>query len=134
MRFFFDHCISPKLARALHALIEPEHEVVHLRDRWTVADHTTVEDTDWIRQLANEGDWIIVSGDLRIRTRPLEREVWQRAGLTTFFLADGFPKVDAWEQVRWMIDKWPQIVDASKRFTKGSAFRVPKRGSKLETF
>ena len=32
MRFFFDANLSIKLAKSLHVLVEPKHEVVHLRD------------------------------------------------------------------------------------------------------
>ena len=129
MKFFFDNCISPKLARAIHELAQPEHEVVALRDKFS----EDVIDAVWIPALAQEGDWVIVSGDLRIRTRPRERELWKAAKLTTFFMAKNFVRLDGWEQVRWMIDKWPQIVDSAQRFTAGSAFEVPQRGSKLGT-
>lgn len=129
MKFFFDNCISPKLARAIHELAKPEHEVVALRDKFS-AD---VTDTVWIPELAGEGDWVIVSGDLRIRTRPQERELWKAARLSTFFMAKNYVRLDAWEQVRWMVDKWPLIVDSAQRFAAGSAFEVPQRGAKLAT-
>ncbi|CAG0993140.1 hypothetical protein PHYC_02409 [Phycisphaerales bacterium] len=129
MKIFFDNCISAKLARAIHELIRPEHEAVALRDRFPEA----IADTDWIPQLAREPGWIIISGDQRIRKRPQEREIWRAAKLTTFFMADGFTNVDGWEQVRWLIEKWPLIMDQARRVTAGSAFEVPRRGSKLST-
>ena len=129
MRFFFDNCLSPKLARAIHALVEPDHEVVPLRDIFP----PSTPDTDWIGTLASEGDWIIVTSDHRIRSRPLERQVWRTAKLTTFFMAEAFEQIPAWEQVRWMVDKWPLIVEQAERVTGGAAFRVPKRGKKLES-
>jgi len=99
MKFFFDNCISPKLARAIHALIEPDHKVEHLRDRFV----PSTKDTEWIQQLADEGNWVIVTADHRIRTRPQERQVWKAAKLTTFFMADAFEQLPAWEQVKWMV-------------------------------
>ncbi len=57
--------------------------------------------------------------------------MWKRAKLTTFFMADGFPSQPAWEQVRWLIDKWPLILDQAKLVIAGSAFLVPKRGKGL---
>lgn len=129
MNFFFDNCINPKLARALHALVEPEHQVTALRDRFDAS----VSDTEWISTLSSEGGWIIISGDQRIRRRPQERDIWRAAKLTTFFMADGYTKLERWEQIRWMIDKWPTIMDQAGRVTPGSAFEVPKRGSKLAT-
>ncbi|HBS29582.1 MAG TPA: hypothetical protein DEB06_09080 [Phycisphaerales bacterium] len=129
MKFFFDNCLSPRLATALNALVEPEHSVVHLRDKFA----TPTPDTDWIVRLSEEGGWIIVSGDLRISKRPTEREVWRAAKLTTFFMADGYQNLDEWQQVRVMIEKWPQIMDLAERTGRGSAFRVPIRSRKIET-
>jgi alpha-ketoglutarate-dependent taurine dioxygenase len=132
MKFFFDNCISHKLAKAIHALVEPEHTVSHLRDHWHQADRQSVSDKEWITNLGREGGWVVVSGDIRIRSRPAERDALRAARLTTFFLADGFATMDKWEQVRWEIDKWPEIVDLAARVATGSTFRVPKRG-KIET-
>ena len=129
MRFFFDNCISPKLARAMHELSQPEHEAVALRGKFPEG----ALDMDWIPRLGQEGRWIIVSGDLRIKTRPIERELWRAAKLTTFFMAKNFPRLEAWEQVRWMVDKWPLIVEFAQKSTPGSAFIVPHRGSQLST-
>lgn len=133
MKFFFDNCVSHRLATAIDALVEPDHRVIHLRTKWPVADHTTVPDTEWIATLAREADWVIVSGDIRMRTRPAERDALRRARLSTFFLADGYTRLPDWEQVRWLVDKWPEIADLASRTAQGSMFRVPKRG-KIETF
>ncbi|MGD9689805.1 MAG: hypothetical protein AB7K52_09150 [Phycisphaerales bacterium] len=132
MKFFFDNCVSRRLATAMNALVEPEHSVVHLCDRWPRADRETIADTEWIRSLGTEAGWIVISGDIRIRSRPAERDALRAARLTTFFLADGYPKLEKWEQVRWLIDKWPEIVDLAERVAPGSTFRVPKRG-RIET-
>lgn len=133
MKFFFDNCISPRLARAMHALIEPQHEVRHLRDRYPGADSSSIEDTTWITDLGKERGWIIVSGDIAIRSRPAERAALQAARLTAFFLAKGFTQLDGWEQVHWLIDQWPRIVELADKTEAGSAFLVPKRG-KISTF
>lgn len=128
MRFFFDNCISSKLARAIHSLIEPDDAVVHLRDRWPAADTHSVTDVEWISALGKEGGWIVVSGDLRIRTRPGEREAFRAAKLTAFFMAKSFPILPAWEQARWLVDKWPDITKFAADSGAGSTFEVPKNG------
>ena len=63
MRFFFDNNLPPKLAKSLHLLVEPHHQVVHLKAKFA-AD---AKDETWMLELAKEEDWVIVSGDLRIR-------------------------------------------------------------------
>lgn len=128
MKFFFDHCISSRLAKAVHELVVPDHEVVSLRSKFARDD---IKDIDWLNILAREGGWTVISGDMAIRTRPRERDVWKAAKLTTFFMARGFTQQPEWEQVRWLIDKWPLIVDMAGRVNPGAAYEVPKRGSKL---
>ena len=66
MRFFFDNNLPPKLAKSLHVLVEPHHQVVHLKAKFA-AD---AKDETWMLELAKEEDWVIVSGDLRIRKKP----------------------------------------------------------------
>jgi PIN like domain len=132
MRFFFDNCVSPKLARAMHALAQPEHEVQALRERYANADVRSIEDTRWLSDLGVERDWIVVSGDISIRRRPGESAQLKASKLTTFFMAEGYTKTDKWEQVRWMIEKWPEIVRLAGQVAAGGLFRVPRRG-KIET-
>lgn len=72
MRFFFDNNIS----HALNCLVQPQHEVVHLRDRFAPA----TSDADWMTKLANEMDWVIISADTAISRNPHEVEAWKQAG------------------------------------------------------
>jgi predicted nuclease of predicted toxin-antitoxin system len=81
VRFFFDNNLPPKLAKSLHVLVEPDHQVIHLKDRF--AANTT--DETWMAGLAKEQDWIIVSGDLQIRKNPHEVRAWRAADTRHFF-------------------------------------------------
>jgi ribonuclease BN (tRNA processing enzyme) len=73
VRFFFDHNIAPKIARAVRELASAQGiEVVHLTDKF---DPST-PDVEWISSLRREGDWIIVSGDIRISKSRAERAAW----------------------------------------------------------
>lgn len=128
MKFFFDNCISIKLARAINALVEPDDSVEHLQKRF----NEDTADTTWIEALGRERHWVVVSGDLKIRQRPQEQRVLKAAGLTVFFMAKGFTKLPEWEQVRWLIDKWPLIRQQAELAAVGSAYIVPKVGRKLE--
>jgi PIN domain-containing protein len=81
VRFFFDNNISPKIAHALNCLVQPPHEVVHLRDRFDPA----TPDWLWIMKLANELDWVIISADTAISRNPHEVEAWKQTGHPIFF-------------------------------------------------
>jgi hypothetical protein len=124
VRFFFDNNISTKLAKSVHVLIEPEHQVVHLKDRF--AANTT--DEAWMTALAGEPDWIIVSADLRIRKNPLEVEAWKAAGHTVFFLKDRWIELDFWTQAWKLVKAFPEIVEQAQRAKPGEAFVVSVNG------
>jgi hypothetical protein len=57
LRFFLDNNLAPKLARGFHQFVLGEHEVVHLRDRFS----QETPDVEWMHQLADESGWVIIS-------------------------------------------------------------------------
>lgn len=126
MKFFFDNTMPPRLVEALKKL-DSDHELVHLRERFS-ADTL---DAVWISTLADEGDWIIVSGDVRITRNPGERQAWNESKLLAFFLARGWTSQALWDQAWRFIKWWPDIVDQSKRIRPPAGFIVPLKGSKL---
>lgn len=124
MRFFFDNNLPPKLAKSLHVLVEPDHQVVHLKDRF--AANTT--DETWMAALAKEQDWIIISGDLQIKKNPHEVQAWRAAGHTIFFLKAGWINLPFWMQAWKFVKCFPEIVLAADRAKKGLFFSVSTQG------
>jgi len=120
VNFFFDNTLAPRLARALDELVGPESRVVHLTEDFS-AD---TPDIAWIEKLAANGNWTIISGDLRISRNPHERRAWQSAGLTTFFLK-GWPQKSFWIQASRLVQWWPDIEQQARRVKAGAAFIVP---------
>ena len=47
MKFFFDHNMSPAVARALRELFKKEHEIAYLAERFP----RDIGDVDWIAEL-----------------------------------------------------------------------------------
>ena len=83
MKFLLDNNISPFLARALHELAtQHDYCVVALRDKFPA----NTPDIDWIRALAKEGDWTVISADHFTKKGGLEREAIRQAGLKVFVL------------------------------------------------
>ncbi|HVU08135.1 MAG TPA: DUF5615 family PIN-like protein [Verrucomicrobiae bacterium] len=62
MKFFFDNNLAAKIAKGLNGFVSPDHQVVHLKEQFAA----NTEDTVWMRQLAQQEDWIIVTADVRI--------------------------------------------------------------------
>jgi PIN like domain len=128
LKFFFDNTMPLRVARATQALVEPEHEISHLRDRF---DPKT-PDPVWISELAEEGDWVVISGDVRITRNPDERKAWSEAGLVGFFLAKGWTALPLWEQAWRFFKSWPQIAKIAPSMRPPAGFIVHVHSLKFE--
>ena len=124
MRFFLDNCLSHRYARSLHALSEKNgHSVTHLQERFGAS----TQDQDWLAELGQERDWVIVSGDSRIARNTVLQRTWKRTGLTAFFLAPGWLKLRYWDQAALLVSWWPRIIEQAAQVSPGSGFEVPAR-------
>jgi len=131
VRFFFDNCLSPYLAEAIAALEKAEDkpaEVVHLQAKF----EADTDDVDWLPVLAAEKNWIVVTGDLDIRRRVHERQVWRDSNLVTFFMAAGWTDMKKWDQAWKFMKRWPGIREQALRARPGQAWRVPVGTGRLE--
>ena len=71
-----------------------------MRDRF---DPST-PDHEWLRDLSQEREWVVISGDVRIYKTPQLQKVWRSAQLTTFFLQPAWERQKFWEQA-WKLDR-----------------------------
>jgi predicted nuclease of predicted toxin-antitoxin system len=124
LRFFVDNNLSPKIARALNCLIEPDHEVIHLRDKYK----PNIPDPEWMAALATEHQWMIISGDIRIRQNKAELAAWQEAGHTIFFLRSGWTNISPFEQASKIFHVFPDVIELAKRAAEGTGFEITVRG------
>lgn len=129
MRFFLDNCISIRYARALRELAEVQnYDIQHLREKF---DAENTKDPEWIGVLAEEGDWVIVSGDPRITKGRVERAAWHESGLTAFFFSDGWASRSFWHQAEDIVRWWPQIVLEARRARPGTGHLLPVKGKEM---
>ena len=124
MNFFFDNNLAPKLAHGLSRMIEPEHRVVHLKDRF----RADVEDVVWMRALATETDLVIVTADIRICRNPHEIEAWRQASHTVFFLKPGWTNLSFWDQANKFTKCFPDIIEKAECSERGSMFLITVNG------
>ena len=124
MKFFFDNNLAPKIAKGLNGFVSPDHRVIHLKERFP-AD---TNDIDWMRQLAQEEDLIIVTADVRIGKNPQEIEAWKQAGHTIFFLKPGWTHMKFWDQAQKFIKCFPSIIEKAQIAERGSSFIVSVNG------
>jgi hypothetical protein len=124
MRFFVDNNIARKLAHGFNQFVLGEHEVIHLRDRFAA----NTPDVEWMRALAGESGWVILSGDVAIGRNPHEIEAWKTAGHTIFFLKAGWTNIEFWQQVQKLAKCFSEIIDRAQRARPGDSFRVNVNG------
>ena len=111
MKFFLDNCVSRKCETILNILSEDQdYQVVHLRSRFPA----NTPDPVWIKALGDEGDWIIVSGDMKISRSKAEQKAWHESGLTAFFFGQNWANQNIWKQMENLMGWWPMIVREKK--------------------
>lgn len=111
-------------------MVEPEHRVFHLRDKF---EQPNTEDAKWMKELAVEADWIIITADVRISRNPHEVKAWKEAGHTIFFLKPGWTDLTFWDQANKFTKCFPDLIKIAERAPRGSAFFVTVNG-KIEPF
>jgi len=124
LRFFLDNCLSPRYAEALNILSPPDCPVRHLSDIFT---RRNIPDDEWLPELSKQGDWVVVSGDMRIFKSPHLKQVWIQSKLTAFFLAKGWMHQQFWDQAWWLVRWWPQVIKQAQLMESGTGFEIPAK-------
>jgi hypothetical protein len=124
VKFFFDNNLAPKIAKGLNGFASPDHQVIHLKDKFSA----NTDDVDWMNQLAEEEDLIIVTADVRIGKNPQEIEAWKQAGHTIFFLKPGWTDMKFWDQAQKFTKCFPSIIERAQFAKRGSSFIVSVSG------
>lgn len=82
-------------------------------------------DIDWITGLAaDSADWIVVTGDQRIRKNIAERAAWIRAGLKAFVLAPAYQKTPVNQCASVLLWRWPEMERFIALAAAGSMFEL----------
>jgi len=105
--------------------MEIEDEIFTLREKFK----PDTPDITWLDQLGKEGNWIIVSGDLRISKRPQERDVWKASRLPTIFMTDQWSMAQKWEQASLLFRWWPDLKKTAKHLKPGEAIQILFQGN-----
>ena len=126
MRFFFDNCISYRIADALAALEDRDgHTIISLRQKFP----EDCPDETWLPQLGREGGWVVISGDRRIYTNPQRRLVWASARITTFFQEAAWQSRSFTERQKAakLLGAWGKIVQAAEESPPGTLLACPSK-------
>lgn len=119
-----------KLAEGLNLLQQPlngrddvEIQILSIKDEFGKG----AKDEEWIPMIgANSG--IVITQDFRIQTLKHQRELYQRHGVSIFFVSppskSGFTY---WEMVKLIIDRWDEIRKILRKNKPPFAFRCTSR-------
>lgn len=128
MKVLLDHNLAPEIARALSQLFHPVHQVVSLREKFDPA----TPDTEWIRKLSEEGQWIILSGDRRITRNKAEYEAFRISRLVGFFLSKGLQKSKVTKQMERILALWDEIEKIATSAQGGAIFELPMKSTVIK--
>jgi PIN like domain len=127
VKFFFDHNMSPAMARALRELVRGEHEITFLAEKFP----RDVSDIDWITGLSNDGQWIVISGDRRITRNHAEYHAFRNSNLIGLFLSQGLNKAPVVKQLERILALWSTILTISATVQGGAMYELPVKSTKL---
>ena len=127
MNILFDHNLSPRLARALHALLSDSHTITALRDKFP----SDISDIDFIQALSREGHWIVISGDYRITRNKAERQAVQQSRLTGFFRAPALKKAPVLKQLERLCVLWENMISVAEATEPGALFELPVKSARV---
>jgi len=113
LKVYFDNCTSPIMARTLAGFLEDTpHEVFHARDLGLA----NKPDIQWIEHLSSTGDdWIVFTGDGRIRKNPAEREAYRRARMKGVVLAPAYQKTRMCRCSGIIVAKWEDVLETTSK-------------------
>jgi hypothetical protein len=117
LKLLIDHNLSPALAQSLQPLF-PEHRISSLRDKFDVE----ATDLEWIKALDREGGWAALTKDLRIRTRPHERQALDSSKIVFFFLSGSWKNFTVAETAARLIRLVPLMSQQTELAERGRLF------------
>lgn len=102
------------MAATLNGFIESQgHSAIHLRD--LSLDCAT--DVEWITYLhESREEWIIVTGDQRIRKNKAEAQAFRNAKLRGIVLDRAYQKTAMNRCCAVIVHQWPNLYDTIQRF------------------
>jgi hypothetical protein len=138
VKIFVDNTISTRIARALRELLSERDEVLghqacqitHLQEK-CLPDTT---DPDWLRELAREGGWVILTGDVRIVRREANLRAWLESGLPVFFLTEEWENLHRLDQAAALLRCWRDFEREARSAAPGTAHLIHPRGGRIELF
>tara|TARA_R110000850_G_scaffold37456_1_gene98728 strand:- start:200 stop:595 length:396 start_codon:yes stop_codon:yes gene_type:complete len=127
LKLLIDNNLPPSMGRGLGELFRKQHEIIHIKDKFGTG---SLPDEQWIKELGKEGNWSVLSGDMRIAKKKPSRQVFLNNNLVGFFPAPSIMKLEFTKKVARVLYLWEVIEQQSKLVDRG-CFELPMRSTTL---
>ena len=133
MVFFFDACLSPRIARMI-AAFDTAHRIRHIYDE--DAFNRDDPDTTIIGRLSQENPRpCLVTSDIGIMRRGgQERTLLKDSGLACIFFKKGFSELKLEEQAWKTVRIWPKLAMVVASCRQPTAFEIGPNARKVELY
>jgi hypothetical protein len=122
VKLIFDENLPRAFALALSVLDRtPMYSIGHMAEIYGAG----TKDPVWLSSNEEKEQIVVITRDIRIRRRAIERSAWTKGGKIVFFLSSGWSRHKFWDQAWLLIRWWPSIVEAAKAANPGDGFTVP---------
>jgi PIN like domain len=129
LKLLVDENLPPVIARSLQALFLGMHEIIALRDKFNAPN---VTDLEWIKALGSEGNWAVLTADVRIAKNKVERDAFLSNSIVGFVMAPAVRKRPLTQQMARILTIWPDIEKQSQMVSNG-LFQFGIKGSKFNS-
>ncbi|MDN2584103.1 hypothetical protein [Aquibium sp. ELW1220] len=122
MKVLFDNCTSPVMASTLDGFIRSSgHCAIHVR-QLPLSDP---KDIEWIEHISATGEeWLVFTGDQKIRKNRAEAEAFRQARLRGVVLAPAYQKTPMNRCCAVIVDQWPRLLETIERFDPPFMFEL----------
>jgi predicted nuclease of predicted toxin-antitoxin system len=127
VRFFVDNNLPEKLAQILD-ILECAIEVRHIKDLFPA----NTKDVEWIKALADEGNWLILTQDISITKRRLELCALRESGLSIICLEKGWSSLKFYPKTAKLIGAWPNILEVASKARTQAIWSVSVGNCKIQ--
>ena len=125
MTYFLDNTFGKQTAEILRLL---DVDAVHLQEEYP----PDTKDTVWIPEVRSK-DYILITGDGRIRKGSAERAALEQSQLPAIFFYNGYTNMKRFEQVAFLIRHWPAIETEARKMQPGETRHLGVNGA-ITTF
>ncbi|UPT91412.1 hypothetical protein HAP41_0000022285 [Bradyrhizobium barranii subsp. apii] len=88
-------------------------------------DYQPKNDVPWLKRFADDGGKVVISGDVRMKSRPHERLALIEHGFIVIFFEAQWSDWKFWRKCALLIHWWPVIAAKIKRTRGASFYHVP---------